>query len=158
MADNTGTDEAALEQAATIAEQFEGYSAVPYRCPAGVWTIGYGSTRVKGLPVTASTPSVTKATAHALMINDLCSALLGLRRGTSVPLTVGEEAALLDFIYNVGTGNFLASTLLQKLNRGDHLGAAAEFVKWNKGGGVVLAGLVRRRAAEREAFLTPRTV
>ena len=145
-------DAAALDQAATLAEGFEGFSAVPYKCPAGVWTIGYGSTRVKGLPVTASTPSVDKATAHAMMVSDLCSALSGVVKGVLVTLPATEEAALVDFVYNVGIGAFNASTLLQKINRRDMAGAADEFAKWNKGGGVVLAGLSRRRAAERALF------
>ena len=145
-------DAAALDQAATLAEGFEGFSAVPYKCPAGVWTIGYGSTRVKGLPVTASTPVVDKDTAHAMMVSDLYSAFCGVSKAVLIPLKAPEEAALIDFIYNVGVGAFNGSTLLQKINRHDFAGAADEFAKWNHGGGVVLAGLTRRRAAERALF------
>ena len=152
MIPDAARDAAALDMAATLAEGFEGFSATPYKCPAGVWTIGYGSTHVKGLPVTASTPKVDKATAHSLMTSDLCSALTWVEEGVSVPMKANEIAALVDFVYNVGVGAFNGSTLLQKLNRRDFAGAACEFAKWNHGGGVVLAGLTRRRAAEAALF------
>lgn len=136
--------------AESIAEPFEGFSTTPYRCPAGVWTIGFGSTRdADGNPVTASTPPVTKDQARKLMERDMHAALVAVRTSVHTPLTRFEEGALADFVYNVGVGNFRASTLLRKLNAGDHAGALAELPKWNLAGGKVLAGLVRRRAAEK---------
>lgn len=146
-------DDKALEEAAKLAEQFEGFSAKPYQDPVGVWTIGYGSTRdTDGNPVTANTPPVTWQQANALMERDLRSAMQQVEGTVLVPLAPMQEAALIDFVYNVGIGNLKASTLLRKLNAGDYEGAAAEFPKWNMGGGKVLAGLVRRRAAERAEF------
>jgi len=141
------------EAAADLAVEFEGFSATPYRCPAGVWTIGYGSTRdAAGAAVTAHTAPVTKAAALALMERDMRSALTEVARDVHVPLNAVQEGALCDFIYNVGAGAFRSSTMLRKLNAGDYAGAAAEFPKWNIGGGKVLAGLVRRRALERAVF------
>lgn len=147
------SDDDILAKAQQLAEPFEGFSSTPYRCPAGVWTIGFGSTRdATGAPVTAGTPSVSKEAARKLMERDLTSALAEVHRDVHTTLTAFEAGALADFIYNVGCGNFRASTLLRKLNAGDYAGAAAEFPKWNLGGGKVLAGLVRRRAAERALF------
>lgn len=145
--------EEALEEAVAIAEPFEGFSAAPYRDPAGVWTIGFGSTRdAYGKPVTAHTAPVSRAQAEELLRRDMRAALEAVENGVRVPLNAVQEGALADFVYNVGSGAFRASTLLRKLNAGDYAGAAEEFPKWNRGGGRILAGLVRRRAAEKAAF------
>ena len=61
---------------------------------------------------------------------------------------------MVSFVYNLGSGNFSSSTLLKKFNAGDHEGAAKEFLRWNKAGGEVLAGLTTRRQAEMETFLS----
>lgn len=145
----------ALDEAAQIATSFEGFSATPYWDPNGrVWTYGFGSTRdLNNNPVTATTQPVTRIQAVGLMRRDMTRAATVVSETVRVPLTEHERAALDDFIYNVGEGNFKGSTLLRKLNAGDHEGAADEFLKWNKSGGHVLAGLVRRRAAERAVFL-----
>ena len=139
--------------AAQIAQPFEGFSATPYPDPAGVWTIGYGSTYdADGTPVTANTAPISQATALKLLELQLNQALATIRRDVRVPLTDEETAALEDFIYNVGAGNFAASTLLQDLNAGDYDAAAGQFERWDRAGGKVLAGLVRRRAAEAVEF------
>ena len=150
MSDN---EQVALNEGADLAQQFEGYSSKPYRDPTGTWTIGYGSTRdVHGNAVTAHTPPITQALAHGLMMRDLGSAFLTVESAVTQPLTVNEEAALMDFVYNVGAGNFRSSTLLRLLNDGNYDAAAAEFAKWDLSKGRVLAGLVRRRAAEKALF------
>jgi GH24 family phage-related lysozyme (muramidase) len=71
-----------------------------------------------------------------------------VRRLVKVPLNANRFDALVSFTYNVGEGNLAKSTLLKKVNAGDHAGAAKEFHKWNKAGGKVLPGLTRRRASE----------
>ena len=71
-----------------------------------------------------------------------------VRRLVKVPLTANQFDALVSFCYNCGEGNLAKSTLLKRVNAGDHDGAATEFHKWNKAGGKVLAGLTRRRASE----------
>lgn len=142
------------DDAVNLAIEFEGFSAKPYRDSAGVWTIGYGSTRDQlGHPVTAHTPLITKAIAEGLMRRDLTKAATEVSHDVHVPLTDEERAALIEFVYNVGSGAFAGSTLLRKLNAGDHDGAADQFARWNRAGGHVLAGLIRRRAAERAEFL-----
>ena len=75
-----------------------------------------------------------------------------VRRLVTVPLTHYQYDALVSFCYNCGEGNLAKSTLLKKVNASDFAGAAAEFIKWNKGGGKVLAGLTRRRKSEALLF------
>ncbi len=143
-----------LQIAATqLVEPFEGFSAEPYRDPGGVWSIGYGSTiDAWGNPVTADTPPVTQDQALALVERDLTSALDEVNAEVIVPLNVNQQAALADFVYNVGAGNFERSTLLALLNQGDYTGAADQFVRWDYADGVILPGLLRRREAEAALF------
>jgi lysozyme len=143
------------DEAVAIGENFEGFSAVPYWDPAAcIWTYGFGSTRdPDNHPVAKTTPPVTRAQGLVLMRRDLAAGMTEIAADVHVPLTAAETAALDDFIYNVGAGNFRASTLLRKLNAGDRAGAADQFVAWDRAGGVVLAGLLRRREAERAEFL-----
>lgn len=123
-----------------------------------VWTIGYGHT--KGVKP-GDRCSVEQA--EAWLLEDLAWAEDAVNELVTVPLTQNQFDALVSFAFNVGPdidADTIAeglgdSTLLRKLNAGDYAGAAAEFPKWNKQAGVVLNGLVRRRAAERELFLTP---
>lgn len=150
----------ALNEAADLAEQFEGFSPTPYQDSAGVWTIGFGSiwTWANGSRtgrVTADTPRISPAEARSWMVWELLGAMRSVMTQVSVPLTTEQRAALTDFTFNLGSGNLAASTLLRRLNAGDYEGAAQEFAKWNRAGGVVLAGLVRRRAAEQALFDTP---
>ena len=143
------------DAAAAFAAPFEGFRPRPYLDPAGVWTIGYGSTRDGlGMAVTANTPPVTEPQARQLMARDMGTAAAELAADVKVTLTANEKVALEDFIYNLGAGNFRSSTLLKKLNAKDYAGAAAEFDKWDHGGGRVLAGLLRRREAETKLFET----
>ena len=143
----------ALNEAESLAEPFEGFRSRPYQDSVGVWTIGIGSTRdAAGQPVTAFTQPITLDEARALVRRDMTRALQAVEGDVRVPLSVDQTAALVDFIYNLGSGAFAGSTLLRKLNAGDYAGAAAEFDKWDHAGGNVLAGLARRRAAERALF------
>ena len=137
-----------------LTEDFEGWSATPYQDPAGVWTIGYGTTRdLAGAPVTAETPALTKEQGEQLLIRDMTAAAQAVEQGVHVPLTDGQRAALVDFVYNLGQTNFDSSTLLKDINAGDMTAAAAQFEQWDHAGGVVLAGLLRRRQAEEALFV-----
>ena len=145
------------QDALSMAESFEGYSAAPYQDSGGVWTIGYGSTRdVLGHPVTASTQPVTKVMAEGLMRRDMLSAATTIANDVHVPLTETERGALLDFVYNVGSGAFEGSTLLRLINAGDYEDAANQFERWDHVAGRVLAGLLLRRLAEKAEFLEGR--
>ena len=133
--------------------KFEGFSRRPYQCPAGIWTIGYGTTRYPdGVRVTMKDGPVSRGYAEDCVRHECEVVARAVDRLIVVPLAEHERAALISFGYNIGTGNFRASTLRQKLNRGDRAEASAQFPRWRFANGRVLKGLVRRRAAERLLF------
>ena len=136
-----------------LIKSFEGFSAKPYLCPAGVPTIGYGSTRyVNGNPVQLDDPNITEAQAVEIMQATLAPYEDAVNRYVIVEITKAQFDALVDFAYNCGAQNLRTSTLLKKINEGDFKAAQAEFPKWCNGGGKKLPGLVRRREAERVLF------
>lgn len=128
----------------------EGFRPNAYICPAGVLTIGYGHT---GSDVTPGMV-ITEAQALALLRKDVASFEAAVSALVRVPLTQGQFDALVSFAFNLGAGALKASTLLRLLNGGDYAGAAAQFARWTKGGGKILPGLVKRRAAEARLFLS----
>jgi lysozyme len=118
-----------------------------YKCPAGVWTIGWGSTGHGGWDIDPTT-RWTADECHEAFLKDMAAFERAVRKLVKVPLTGHQFDALVSFCYNCGEGNLAKSTLLKCVNRGDHKQAANEFLKWNKAGGKVLSGLTRRRASE----------
>ena len=134
--------------------RFEGFSGAPYICPAGVPTIGFGSTRYEdGRRVTMQDPPIDRARARRILIAHCRRTAAIVDRLVRVGLREHERAALISFAYNIGTGALAASTLRAKLNRGDRIGAAGEFRRWRFSGGRPLRGLARRRRASRELFM-----
>ena len=120
-----------------------------YVCPAGVRTIGWGSTGPPhGKHKIDATTRWTSEECHAAFLEDMEGFEAAVRRLVKVPLNANRFDALVSFTYNCGEGNLAKSTLLKKVNAEDHAGAAKEFHKWNKAGGKTLAGLTRRRASE----------
>jgi len=131
-----------------LIKKYEGLKLKAYKCPAGVWTIGYGHTKnVKQGDV------ITEVQAEILLIYDLNDFENCIKKNVRIPLTQNQFDALVSFCFNVGCGNFLKSTLLKKLNEGKIAEAAKEFLKWNKADGKELAGLTKRRQEEMELFL-----
>ncbi len=131
-----------------LIKEFEGLRLEAYRCSAGKWTIGYGSTRgVKEGDV------ITEAGAEARLVDDLRWAEAAVERQVRVGLTQNQFDALASFVFNLGESALSRSTLLRKLNGKDYLGAADELPRWSTAGGQVLSGLQRRRMAERAFFL-----
>ena len=130
-----------------LIKQFEGLYLNAYRCPAGVPTIGYG--HAAGV---AMGQTITQQQADDYLRRDVRQFERAVSRLVRVPLTQGQFDALVSFAFNLGEGALAQSTLLRLLNAGDYAGAAAQFDRWNKAGGCVLPGLVRRRAAERAMF------
>jgi lysozyme len=122
-----------------------------YLCPAGVWTIGWGTTTENGHKI-KSGMIWSQRQCDAAFLNDMKHFENDVRRLVKVDLTQWQFDACVSFTYNVGAGAFGGSTLLKKINAKDFEAAALEFHKWNKGGGKVLAGLVRRRASESLLF------
>jgi len=161
-------DAAVLALAKPLVMQFEGFARKPYLCPAGHWTIGWGTTRYpSGKAVTPG--DYPDGIPEDFAVLCLVSALLRVRRSlepcvTRAP-TLHQAAALLSLGFNAGVGvhdgiqgDLADSTLLAKFNAGDIAGAGDQFPLWNKAhiGGVltVLPGLTLRRNAERALFLT----
>ena len=138
-----------------IIKQFEGFSSKPYLCPAGVPTIGYGATYyLDGRKVTMQDPPITQSQATALLQMMVRNYEAAVNRYVQVKINQNQFDALVSFAYNLGNAALQKSTLLKKLNAGDYQCAANEFLKWNRAGGRELAGLTRRRKAERALFLS----
>ena len=143
----------AVKIAATIAKPYEGLFLAPYLCPAGVPTIGYGSTYyLDGVKVTLKDPAITKEQAEQLLMHELEFTFLPAvaRLCPGLLNSAGGLGAIVDFAYNLGAGNLRMSTLRKKINQGDWAGARREIVKWNRAGGRVLRGLTLRRGTERD--------
>lgn len=137
-----------------LIRKHEGFRSSPYRCPAGVPTIGYGSTAyADGTPVSMADVPITQPQAEHLLRVTLRSYEQSVRDCVRVPLSQSQFDALVSFTYNAGPQALRGSTLLRKLNAGDYHGAAAEFGRWVNADGKRLPGLVRRRADERQLFV-----
>jgi len=137
-----------------LIKSFEGFSAKPYRCPAGVPTIGYGATYYTSVrKVTMADAAITKAEATVLLANMLGSYERAVDTYCIDTITQNQFDALVSFAYNLGTGALKSSTLLKKVNAdpNDPI-IRAEFMKWVNAGGVTLAGLVRRRHDEADLY------
>lgn len=140
-----------LELAAALCRQFEGFRAKPYLCPAGIPTIGYGSTYyADGRKVTLQDPPISEPDARTLLMAELHHTFLpGVLRQCPVLATHERKLnAIVDFAYNLGVGRLQTSTLRRKINAQDWEGAKAQLMLWTRGGGKVLPGLVKRRTAE----------
>jgi lysozyme len=131
-----------------LIKQHEGLRLNAYMDPVGVWTIGWGHTRN-----VREGDRISKGEAEAFFMVDIAEAEECVRRRVTVPLTQGQFDALVSFVFNLGCGSLIRSSLLRKLNHYDYPGAACQFPRWINAGGKVLRGLETRRAAERELFV-----
>lgn len=135
-----------------LVTHYEGFRERAYRDVVSVWTVGYGTTILNGRHVREG-DRLTEPQARQLLLDNLDAYGVRVRRLLTVPVTKGMAGALTSFAYNVGVGAFEGSTLRRYLNEGNYVAAAQEFGRWNKGGGLTLDGLTRRREAERQLFL-----
>lgn len=119
----------------------------------GVWTIGTGTTIYLNGQKVKKGDTCTLVQAKSYFSHDLKRFEASVNNMVKVPLSQNQFDALVSLVYNIGETAFGESTLLKKLNAKDYQGAADQFPRWNKGGGKVLKGLVRRRADERALFL-----
>jgi len=133
-------------------KEHEGCRTVAYRDTGGVWTMGYGTIRIDGLPVEEGM-TCTLQQATQWLTDDLSWAQTAVNQQVKVPLKQNQFDALVSFVYNVGRNAFAKSTLLRLLNQGDYAGAAKQFDRWVFDNGVVQRGLLARRRVEREMFL-----
>lgn len=134
-----------------LCAKFEGIRLRPYLCPALVPTIGIGATfYADGRKVTLQDPAITEDEAYQLLDNQLARVYLPAVRKLCprVVTDAGLWAALADFAFNLGVTRLAGSTLLRKANAGDMAAVKVEFLKWVRGGGRVLPGLVLRRQAD----------
>lgn len=127
----------------------EGRVRTAYQDPVKVWTVCDGHTRSAKEYVGVQ---VDDSTCDRLLREDVGGAEKDVKRLVKVPVTQEQYNELVDFVFNVGGGNFASSTLLRKINAGDCLGAGAEFPRWNRAGGKVLPGLTKRRADNRRGW------
>lgn len=129
-------------------KDFEGFDSNAYWDAYGkVWTIGWG--RTHGVNWGDTT---TPDDEHDWLVGYLEGLQMRIRRHVRVAISELQEEALVSFAFNCGLGALVSSTLLRKLNVGDHAGAAKEFDRWIYAGQVVLNGLITRRAEERSWF------
>ena len=146
--------------AVDLAKRFEGFHRVPkhdpgrahpYVCPAGYWTIGYGHL------CDPRHPPINEVEAEAYLAQDLMTAMKAPVKYCPVLSTEPESrlAAIIDFTFNLGAGRLQTSTLRRRVNQRAWPGAASELKRWVYGGGVVLPGLVIRRAANAALIRSP---
>lgn len=138
---------------ADLIKEFEGCKLKSYQCSALRWTIGYGNTFFEdGTPVVAGN-AITQQKAEQLfeiIANDFSAKVAKL---VTSNVTDNQFGSLVSFAYNCGVVNLQKSTLLKKVNANPNDSSIrAEFMKWNKAGGKVLAGLTRRREAEANLY------
>lgn len=137
-----------------LIKRFEGVRNRPYRCSAGLWTVGVGHLIGDGKLLPDSwNRTFTEEEINALLIRDLNRFERGVRMYIKVPLRQSEFDALCSFSFNLGLGTLQRSTLRQKINRNDKEGAAKEILKYCRAGGKIIKGLQRRREAEYKMFL-----
>ena len=140
-----------LDLAAELCRRFEGFRSKPYLCPAGVPTIGFGSTYyADGRKVTLQDPPVDEYQANDLLRYELQHTYApGVARLCPILLTQPRRFnAIVDFCYNLGVGRLQTSTLRRKINAQDWDAAQEQLLLWTKAGGKVLPGLLKRRQAE----------
>jgi len=132
----------------SLIKKFEGCELYAYQCSAGVWTIGYGHTKdvEPGM-------QITKEDAEEMLVEELHEYESYINDFVTAPLSQNQFDALVSWVYNLGPANLKASTMLKVLNAGEYEDVPAQMKRWNKAGGKVLEGLIRRREAESLLFL-----
>ena len=130
-----------------LIKKFEGCELNSYKCAAGVWTIGYGSTHgiEEGM-------SISKSRAEELLLEDISEFEDHVMNNVKVSLNQNQFDAMVSWTFNLGAGNLKSSTLLKVLNGNDYEDVPEQIKRWNKAGGKVLEGLIRRREAEALLF------
>ena len=131
----------------SLIKKFEGCELYAYQCSANVWTIGYGHTKdvEPGM-------QITQEDAEQMLVDELHEYENYINEYVTAPLSQNQFDAMVSWVYNLGPANLKASTLLKVLNAGDYEGVPAQIRRWNKAGGEILDGLIRRREAEALLF------
>ncbi len=143
-------------EALDLIKEFEGFRSKAYKDAVGIWTIGYGTTAMAGVGIEPKAGMViTEAQALAYLDAAVAKFEHNVTKVLKRPANENEYGAMVSLAYNIGPSAFAKSSVLRLFNDGDKDGAGAAFLLWNKAGGKVLAGLTRRRKAERALFLKP---
>ena len=140
------------EEGLAMIRRFEGFRGAAYRCPAGVWTIGYGHTSNAGPPRVGPGMTMSEAEARRVLADDVERFATGVRAALVREVSPEQFSALVSFAFNVGMGAFRSSSVLRAVNAGDFGAVPDRLALWVKARGRTLPGLVRRRAAEAEMF------
>ena len=136
------------EEGLALIRRFEGFRGEAYRCPAGIWTIGYGHTSNAGPPRVSARMTMSEAEARRVLADDVERFATGVRAALTREVSPQQFSALVSFAFNVGLGAFRASSVLRAVNGGDFDAVPGRLGLWVKARGRTLPGLVRRRAAD----------
>ena len=131
-----------------LIKHFEGLVLKAYKCPAGVWTIGYGHTKD-----VQPGDEWSESNADHMLEVEMEEYEGYVNNSVTAPINQDQFDALVSWVYNLGGGNLNASTMLKVLNAGQYEEVPAQMMRWNKAGGKVLEGLTRRRQAEANLFM-----
>jgi lysozyme len=135
------------QEGLALIKKFEGCELKAYHCAAGVPTIGYGSTHGVTMDM-----QITQEEADELLMDDVSKFEEAVAKAVKVPLEQNQYDALVSWTFNLGPSNLSSSTMLRVLNEGNYEEVPAQIKRWNKAGGKVLQGLIRRREAEALLF------
>jgi len=136
------------DEGLALIRHFEGCKLTAYTCPAGVLTIGYGTT--DGVK---PGDKITQDMADLMLMRDVWKFEKGVKNLVHYDVNANQLSACTALAYNIGLGNFGNSTLLRMINAGSVEAAAEQFPRWNRSAGRIMAGLVKRREAERLLYL-----
>lgn len=140
-----------------LIKSFEGCRLKAYPDPATggePWTIGYGLTSAAGIIKVKKGLTITQEQADAYLVQSMAKYEEAVSKALKMAPTANQNAAMVSLCFNIGPGAFAKSSVVRKFSAGDIAGAAKSFLLWNKAAGKVMAGLTRRREAEKKLFLT----
>lgn len=144
-----------MKRGIELIKEFEGCKLEAYRCSANVETIGFGNTFYENGVRVKIGDKINKTRAEELLIFMVNKFSNDIKKVVKVQLNDNQFGAILSFVWNIGIVAFAKSTLLKKLNSNPNdITIKDEFMKWNKAGGKVLNGLIRRREAEQKLYFT----
>lgn len=144
-----------MNKGISLIKKYEGLKLQSYICPAGIPTIGYGSTFYENGSKVKLGEKISVERADSLLAYMVQNFETGVKNLVKSNINANQLGALTSFAFNVGLGNFTRSTLLRKVNiNPNDETIRAEFMKWNKGGGKVLRGLVNRRNDEANLYFS----
>ena len=139
-----------------LIKEFEGCKLTAYKCSAGVWTIGFGNTFYEDGSAVKKGDTIDQESANILFLKIVEVFVKGVNKLITSEVTQNQFDAMVSLSFNIGLGNFKRSSVLRKVNNKpeDVHSIGESFLLWNKAGGNILNGLVRRRIAEVKLFLT----